>query len=335
MCSPGLGRTMPTGKREAPMPRKLTIPIVVAGLLLVLTVACGAADESPSGSQGPAAGSGSRDQGDTGTETDRMIVRVVDMHLVVRDPAETMEAVTQMARDLGGFMVSTSRIGGERDAVVTVSLRVPTERTDEAIQRLRDMAERVTSEEMRAQDVTEEYVDLQAQIRNLEATEAQLLTLMERSETVSDTLSVQSELTNVRGRIESHKGRVQYLERTSATSLINLGLVAAASEEPLVEPGWRPLEIAKDGIRGLVLIGQGLANVGIYVGIFSPLWVPVTAIVWYLVRRDQRRRTTRLAVRASARPSASESMVVCPNCQHEIPSGVTFCTNCGERLESN
>ncbi len=120
------------------MSRKQAISVAVAGLLLALTVACGAAEEDPA--SGPQGASARAAQGDTGADTERMIVRVVDMHLVVRDPTETMDAVTQMTLEMDGFIVSSSRSGGERDTVVTVSLRVPTERTDEAVQRLRDLS---------------------------------------------------------------------------------------------------------------------------------------------------------------------------------------------------
>ena len=302
--------------------------------LLVLSLACGVEEEASSTNLAPGRVA-LTDKGDTGSETERMIVRVVNMSLVVHDPVETLDTVTQMTQEMDGFIVSTRRSGGERDLVVTISLRVPTERTDEAIQRLRGLAERVTSEEVQAQDVTEEYVDLQAQLRNLEATEGQLLTLMQRAETVSDTLEIQSELSRVSGEIERLKGRLQYLERTSATSLFNLTLVSSVSAEPLVEPGWQPLEIAKDGIRGLVSVGQGLANLGIYLGIFSPLWVPAAAIVWYLLRRQRRqRRTSDTFAVAGHQPPAPPGTVVCPNCHQEMPLDTRFCTNCGENLES-
>jgi hypothetical protein len=72
--------------------------------------------------------------------------------------------------------------------------------------------------------VTEEYVDLQASLENLEATEQQLLVIMEKANTVEDILDVQKELTQVRGEIERTKGRMQYLEQTSSTSLIQVSL---------------------------------------------------------------------------------------------------------------
>ena len=311
--------------------------LIMATALLALAVACGSAEEPTPTPPGARSAALTDSAGEAAG--DRMIVRQVSMSLVVQDPVETSDTVTQMVQDMEGFIVSSTRRGGEEDTVVTVTFRVPTERTDEAIQRLRTLAERVTSEEVRAQDVTEEYVDIQAQLRNLEATETQLLTLMQRADTVDETLTVQRELTRVSGDIEQHTGRLQYLERTSATSIFSLALTPAAGAEPLVQPGWQPLEIAKNAIRGLVVVGQGLGNLGIYLAIWSPLWIPVVAIAWYIWRREMRQkgtsRTNRPSVLTGTHTStAPQEVVVCPNCNHEMPAGAGFCTSCGHDLSS-
>jgi PKD repeat protein len=86
------------------------------------------------------------------------------------------------------------------------------------------MADEVTSENTSAQDVTEEYTDLNSTLTNLQATEAQLLEIMKKAVTVDDILAVQNQLTNIQGQIETTKGRMKYLEQTSATSLISVSL---------------------------------------------------------------------------------------------------------------
>jgi PKD repeat protein len=95
---------------------------------------------------------------------------------------------------------------------------------------LRKLAVEVSSESTSSKDVTEEYVDLSTKLRNLEATEEQLLKIMEKAETVEDILNVQRELSKTRGEIEQTKGRMQYLERTSATSLIEVNLEQSTLE---------------------------------------------------------------------------------------------------------
>jgi PKD repeat protein len=101
------------------------------------------------------------------------------------------------------------------------------EKYDPALADLRTLAKSITSESTSSQDVTEEYIDLDSRVKNLEATEAQLLKVMEAATKTEDILSIQRELTTVRGDIEQAKGRMLYLERTTSTSLINIKLEEA------------------------------------------------------------------------------------------------------------
>ena len=158
---------------------------------------------------------------------ERMIVRTGDMWLVVNDIPVTLDQITELTDGFEGYVVS-SGIWKEKERLVgSIAIRLPIEHFDDAIRTLREMAVDVTSESTSSKDVTEEYVDLTAKLQNLEATEEQLLRLMEKAETVDNILNVQRELSKTRGEIEQIKGRMQYLERTSATSLIEVNLAQA------------------------------------------------------------------------------------------------------------
>ncbi len=154
----------------------------------------------------------------------RMIVRTAEISLVVNDVATTLDQVANLAEDLGGYVVSSKRWKEEERLVGIITIRVPAEDFDDVMEALRQLAVDVTHEDTSAKDVTEEYIDLSAKLGNLEATEEQLLRLMEKAERVEDILSIQKELSRTRGEIEQIKGRMQYLERTSATSLIRVQL---------------------------------------------------------------------------------------------------------------
>ena len=157
---------------------------------------------------------------DISIDADRMIIRTANMQLVVDDVRDTMDRITELSESLGGFVVdSSSWKEGER-IVGQITVRVPSSDFNYAMSVLREMAVEVNSESTSSQDVTEEYVDLEAQLRNMEATEEQLLKLMEKAEKVEDILGIQRELSRVQQDIERTKGRMQYLERTSAMSLI-------------------------------------------------------------------------------------------------------------------
>ncbi|MCJ7655979.1 MAG: DUF4349 domain-containing protein, partial [Dehalococcoidia bacterium] len=156
---------------------------------------------------------------------------------------------------------------------------------------LRKLAVKVTNKSTDSQDVTEEYTDLQAQLRNLEATEAQYLELLKKAETVEDTLKVYQQLSNVRSEIERIKGRIQYLERTSDMALIEVSL---QKTQPIDGTGWTALETLKSAIRGLAAFGKALANIVIWLAIFSPVWIIILVVVLYFTRwRKKKARTSR------------------------------------------
>jgi PKD repeat protein len=156
-----------------------------------------------------------------------MVVRTGNIQMVVSDISSAMSGVANLASRYNGYVV-TSQQGkqGERN-VGSISIRIAAENFEKALSDLRGLAKSVTFESTSSQDVTEEYVDLEAKEKNLEATESQLRKIMEGATKTEDILSIQRELTNVRTNIEQAKGRMQYLERTTSTSLIQIQLEEA------------------------------------------------------------------------------------------------------------
>ena len=223
------------------------------------------------------------------TAEERMIVRNGDMSLVVEDVTRARDEIAQLAVRLGGWVVS-SRISGEEEELRGwISVRVPDETFDQAFAELRGLAVRVTSESTSTEDITEEYIDLQSRLKNAEATESQYLALLEKAEDVEDILRIYEALSWIRYEIEQIKGRIQYLERISAMSLISIELRPAVTAGPLVRPGWSAWEVSKSAVRGLVIFGQGLGTVAIGAAIFSPIWGTILGVLYWRRRRKRKK----------------------------------------------
>jgi hypothetical protein len=221
------------------------------------------------------------------TADERMIVRTGDMSLVVKSVSETMQAITQLAIGYNGYVVSSSVYGEEEEMRGWISIQIPDEKFDQTLADIRGLAVRVEQESTNSQDVTEEYIDLEARLANAEATEQQYLALLDKAEDVEDILEIYESLSRVRQEIEQIKGRMQYLERTSSMSLISVQLRPEFSEKPPVPPGWNALEIFKSAARGLVITGQVLGTVAIWLLIFIPIWGTILGII--LWRRHKRK----------------------------------------------
>ncbi|MDP3062898.1 MAG: DUF4349 domain-containing protein [Chloroflexota bacterium] len=219
----------------------------------------------------------------SGEVLERMIVYQGDLTLAVKeDLGKAMDNVAQIAVERDGFVVSSSRQGDES---ATITVRVPSEKFGETKQAVRSLGVRVLSESTRSQDVTEEYVDLQARLRNWEAAESQYLELIKKAATVDETLKVQERLVSVREEIERIKGRMQYLERTSSMASVTVQLKPASNPEPLVRTDWNSAETGRSALRSLAEFGQRLAGVAIWVGVYSPVWIVLGVVLFLLGRR--------------------------------------------------
>ena len=227
--------------------------------------------------------------GDAAIPVERMIVRNGDISLVVEDVANARDDIEQLAAGFGGWVVNSNIYGEEEEMRGWISIRIPSDKFDQALVELRALAVRVTSESTSTQDITEEYVDLQSRLKNAEATEGQYLALLEQAEEVDDILSIYEALSQIRYEIEQIKGRMQYLEQTSAMSLISVNLTPAVSLGPLVSPGWSASESLNAAIRGLTTFGQGLGTAFIWIGILSPIWGTVLGVTYW--RRRRRKKT--------------------------------------------
>jgi hypothetical protein len=220
---------------------------------------------------------------------ERMIIRNGDISLVVEDVLETRDKIAQLAERLGGWVVNSNIYGTEEETRGWISIRIPSDKFDQALGELRGLALRVNSESTSTEDITEQYVDLQSRLRNAEATESQYLALLGQATEVEDILAIYESLSRIRYEIEQIKGRIQYLESTSAMSLISVNLEPAITLKPLVSPVWSARETLNTAVRGLTTFGQGLGTAFIWIGIFSPIWGTVLGVT--LWRRRKRKKT--------------------------------------------
>ena len=188
----------------------------------------------------------------------RMIVRTSNMTLVVTDIATTLDKINKLVQDTQGYVVSSNQWKDNGALLGTITIRVPAGLFDNTMSSLRAMADEVTSENTSAQDVTEEYTDLNAQLTNLKATQTQLLAIMNKAVTVEDILAVQQQLTSVNGQIDSIKGRMKYLEQTSATSLITISLTQSKLDVKLTASSGRDIR-AGDNVGFYATISGGFA----------------------------------------------------------------------------
>jgi hypothetical protein len=235
----------------------------------------GSAEAAPA-----APGAGPAPQGGALVSTvDRKIVSTASIQMQVENVGGSFEEVGRIATSVGGFVASSTFSTKDEDQLASVTIRVPSESYQGVLASLRSLGVKVDVESSDAQDVTEEYTDLGSRLRTLEATEAQLLTLLGRAETISDILTVQDRLNYTRGEIEQVKGRMQLLDDLTSLATITVHLRPVVAGNGGGEPGDGVdlgAEIAEAWDESLEFLGEVAAGV-LSVVVFA-WWVPLAGL---------------------------------------------------------
>jgi hypothetical protein len=200
---------------------------------------------------------------------ERIVIRNADMTVVVLDPATSSDTIAAMAEDFGGFVVSANVYQASAGESITttqasITIRVPSERLEEALERIASDAVEVRNESVSGEDVTQQYTDLGSRLTNLEAAEVQLREIMASAFETDDVLRVFDDLTRVREEIELIKGQRQYFEEAARLSRISVQLIPDALAQPLQFGGWQPEGTAKSAVEALVTALQFIADAAIW-----------------------------------------------------------------------
>lgn len=231
---------------------------------------------------------------DSQYDIDRKIVRNAELDLEADSPEKVQEQITSIAEMKGGFVVesnqSMSDVKASSRDIVTMTLRVPSDKFGEALDEVRKAATRVVTETVKGEDVTEEFIDIEAQLKTKKALEAQFMEIMKRAATVDQALEVQSELSDVRGEIEKIEGRKRFLENKSSLSTIKIRLqtaqvIAATTHsfgERFVEAFDAGMSVATNFVLGVMTVVVAILPFALLIGL------PTVFVFRYFWKRQTR-----------------------------------------------
>jgi len=222
----------------------------------------------------------------------RIIIYQGDMEMVVADVPAAVEQIIDLAARQGGYVSSSSINRSEYNLYGEITIRIDAQRYQDTLSKLRELGIGVLSENTNSQDVTEEFVDLQARKTNLEFTEQALQQILEKQQAgnkIDDVLQVYRELTTVRGEIEQIEGRLRYLQNQAALATITVTLYPEEDPVPEIVDIWQPLKVAGDAWDTLLDILRNLADAGIWLTICGLPLLVLGAILLFIGRWGYRR----------------------------------------------
>ncbi len=224
-----------------------------------------------------------------------MIARTADITITASDFAKTRAALDDLLRRRQGYMgqlnVYTPTEGVRS---LTATLRVPADQLDPALADLRTLG-RVQSESQSGEEVSAQYVDLEARLQNARNTEQRLTALLsQRTGKLSDVLAVETEASRVRGEIESMEAEKKLLDTRITFATLNVTISEEFKAQIKMVPdsmGSRFRNAAIDGYQSAV---NGLIAFLLFLISAGPsllLWTAIVFIpVWLVWKRWRRKR---------------------------------------------
>lgn len=235
----------------------------------------------------------------TSAATDRKIIRNADLTMEVTSTTDTQHRIVSIAETYGGFVVTSetkqreSAEPANRSLDIKLVVRIPQNQFGTVLDKIRGLANSLNEEKVSGQDVTEEFIDLEARIRTQKALEAQFLQIMKQAGEISDALEVQRQIAEVRSNIERLEGRKRFLENRSSLSTITVNIMAPKPVIVVPTTGFR--HSVRDAVSESVEMGSGIVLFFVrFVIVMIPLFVlvllPGGLIVRYFIRRAKRMR---------------------------------------------
>lgn len=224
----------------------------------------------------------------TGESGSRIVIQENSMALVVNNVRKVGDEIVKHAESKGGFMVQTTYSNPEESPFATITVRVPVKNVDEAIGRFRSLAVKVSSESIMGTDVTEQYVNIEERLDTLKKTKARFGEILDKATQVQDILNVQRELVSLQEQIDSLVGQQKAIEKSAEFTKITVYLSSDELALPYVpDKSFRPNLIFKQAFRSLVETLRWFASAGIWLAVFSVIWVPIVLVIIIYKRRQK------------------------------------------------
>jgi len=230
----------------------------------------------------------------------RKIIKDAQLDLLVENSDAALNRTLSIVNQFQGYIISNqTRFEGEFK-YASLTIGVPVDNFELMLTQLKKMALQVTNETASGQDVTDQYVDLQSRLRNLEATEARIRDFLDQADSVEESLQVNGKLSEIESEIEQVKGRMNALKDRATFSTITINIspqlptptplptaTPTATPKPTATPDLWTVNDSIDRASGVsASMAQGLFRISVellvwFVFLVLPFGLPLLVISWF------------------------------------------------------
>jgi hypothetical protein len=221
------------------------------------------------------------------TNPSRNLILTANVAMKTQDPWATADKARAIATGLGGDILAMSQTGQGENRSALITVRVPSDRFDEALRQLKLLDGEVLTSNVDAKDVTDQFTDLQARLVAKQAEEQRYLQLFPQAKTVDETLKIDAALGNVRVQIEQLQGQLNLIKNRTEFSTITMAISPILTVPTETAGVWDPSKTFAKAIAALSVFFKFAADLAIWILVFG--WIPLIALAVLLAATRLRR----------------------------------------------
>lgn len=221
------------------------------------------------------------------TNPSRNLILTANVAMKTQDPWATADKARAIATGLGGDILAMSQTGQGENRSALITVRVPSDRFDEALRQLKLLDGEVLTSNVDAKDVTDQFTDLQARLVAKQAEEQRYLQLFPQAKTVDETLKIDAALSNVRVQIEQLQGQINLIKNRTEFSTITMAISPILTVPTETAGVWDPSKTFAKAIAALSVFFKLAADLAIWILVFG--WIPLIALALLLAATRMRR----------------------------------------------
>jgi hypothetical protein len=217
----------------------------------------------------------------------RNLILTANVAMKTHDPWATADKARAIATGLGGDILAMSQTGQGENRSALITVRVPSDRFDEALRQLKLLEGEVLTSNVDAKDVTDQFTDLQARLVAKQAEEQRYLQLFPQAKTVDETLKIDAALGNVRVQIEQLQGQINLIKTRTEFSTITMSITPIVTVPAETGGVWDPSKTFAKALAALAVFFKFAADLAIWALVFG--WIPLIGLAIALAASRARR----------------------------------------------
>lgn len=158
----------------------------------------------------------------SGQEIEKKLIKIGHVSIEVEDYKQARPQILAAIKKYQGYVSNDSEENSSYRTGSSMTIRIPKQNFDTLLQTITSYAQRIESKQVNLKDVTEEFVDIQARLKNKRKVEERYSAILQQAKTIKDILEVEEHLRQIREEIEAKEGRLKYLQSQVSFSTIHL-----------------------------------------------------------------------------------------------------------------